>query len=63
MESGAIERRSGMSWGQFLDEYVRLNKPVILTDASKQWEANKLFSPEFFQSVRGIGYRFVDVMN
>lgn len=49
MESGAIERRSGLDWDQFNDEYVRLNKPVILTDASAKWEAIKLFSPEYFK--------------
>jgi histone arginine demethylase JMJD6 len=49
IETGAIERRSGLNWDQFVEEYVRPNKPVILTDAAAQWEANKLFSPQFFK--------------
>ena len=49
METGAIERRSGLNWDQFIREYVKPNKPVILTDAAEQWEARKLFTPQFFK--------------
>ncbi len=49
METGAIERRSGLNWDQFIDQYVKPNKPVILTDAANKWEARKLFTPQFFK--------------
>nr|HMT30540.1 cupin-like domain-containing protein [Bacteroidia bacterium] len=49
METGKIERRSGLNWDSFINEYVKPNKPVILTDASKNWGANSLFSPQYFK--------------
>jgi len=49
MESGAIERRSGLDWDSFIEEYVKPNKPVILTDAARGWKAHEYFNPEFFR--------------
>ena len=71
METGNIERRSGLSWDTFLNEYVRPNKPVILTDASKDWKAKGLFSPEYFKtnfpdktaSIGGVRYRLSDYID
>jgi histone arginine demethylase JMJD6 len=47
--SGTIERRSGLDWDSFLEEYVKPNKPVILTDASVGWQAHQIFNPGFFR--------------
>ena len=68
MSTGAIERRSGLSWDQFLNEYVRPNKPVILTDASTTWKAHELFNPDYFKttfpektaSINGVSYTLKD---
>lgn len=49
METGAIERRSGLNWDQFVEQYVKPNKPVIITDAAATWKAHELFSPEYFK--------------
>jgi len=73
MEKGAIERRSGLGWNQFIAEYVKPNKPVILTDAAAEWKAHQLFSPQFFKenfpekkaTVKGQTYtvdEYVDMM-
>ena len=48
-ETGKIERRSGLGWEQFVEEYVATNKPVILTDAAAKWKAHEVFSPEYFK--------------
>jgi len=71
MESGNIERRSGLGWDQFMKEYVIPNKPVILTDAAATWEAHKLFSPDFFKknypdksaSIHGTRYNLSDYVD
>jgi len=49
METGAIERRSGLNWDQFIDQYVKPNKPVIITDAADKWKAKSLFTPQYFK--------------
>ncbi|MEO5572602.1 MAG: cupin-like domain-containing protein [Bacteroidia bacterium] len=44
-----IDRRSDLSYVDFVNEYIRLNKPVLLTNASKNWKAHEYFTPEFFK--------------
>src|SRR5688572_22453688 len=64
METGKIERRSGLNWNQFIEQYVIPNKPVILTDAASKWKAHGLFTPEYFKenfpektaSINGVKY-------
>lgn len=50
METGSIERRSGLNWDQFVEQYVVTNKPVIITDAAATWKAHELFTPEYFKT-------------
>jgi hypothetical protein len=70
---GNIERRSGLSFKDFMNEYIIPNRPVILTDASKDWKAHGVFTPEFFKknfadkkaSIKGKEYQlgeYVDMM-
>lgn len=70
---GKIDRRTGLSHKEFMNEYVIPNRPVILTDASKGWEAHKVFKPEFFKTnfpekmatIKGTQYKlgeYVDMM-
>jgi histone arginine demethylase JMJD6 len=44
-----IERRKKLSYEQFAKEYLYANKPVVVTDALKDWPALKRWSPEFFK--------------
>lgn len=73
MSDQKIERRSGLTARQFMDEYIIPNKPVILTDQADAWEARKVFTPEFFKknfadktgSIKGVTYKlgdYVDMM-
>lgn len=48
-----IDCRSNLTHQEFVHEYRNLNKPVILTDASKAWQASKIFSFEFFENQFG----------
>ena len=32
-----------------MEEYVAANRPVILTNAANEWQAHKLFTPQFFK--------------
>ncbi len=43
-----IERRSKLEYGEFLREYMFANKPVVITDALRNWKALR-WTPEFFK--------------
>ncbi len=48
-----IERRSNVPRDAFFAEYFRANRPVILTDAMRDWPAMARWSPEYLQQVCG----------
>jgi len=52
-----IEHREKLSYEQFAKEYLYANKPVVVTDALKDWPALKRWSPEFFKREFG-GMKF-----
>ena len=58
--AGTIERRSGLSHRQFLDEYYSLNRPVILEGLMADWPAMHLWTPDYLKS--RIGDEVVEVM-
>src|SRR5689334_15488248 len=43
-----IEKRSGIGQRELLNDYVIPHKPVIITDAIKNWPALGKWTPEFF---------------
>jgi hypothetical protein len=45
-----IERRSAseLSYASFLNDYVRMNRPVVIEHSVPQWKAIQEWSPEFF---------------
>ena len=45
-----LDRRTALSYGAFVDEYLRPNKPVIVTDAIAHWGAVGRWTPEFFRT-------------
>jgi len=47
--SDQIERRENLSNEEFMKEYVYANRPVIVTDALRQWKAVGRWTPEFFR--------------
>ncbi len=49
----SIDRHKNLSSKEFLHEYVIPGKPVILTDAAKDWPAMKKWTPEFFKKKYG----------
>src|SRR4249920_1373862 len=51
-----IDRRSNLSYDDFIREYVKGKRPVIMTNAAKDWPALKTWNLEYFKS------RFGDVM-
>ncbi len=48
-----IERREKLSYEVFAREYLYANKPVVITDALREWKALKRWSPEFFKKEFG----------
>lgn len=48
-----IERRQRLSYEEFEEAYMFANKPVIVTDAIRQWKALSRWTPEFFKTEFG----------
>lgn len=48
-----IERRSNLSYDEFVKEYVSVGKPVIITDVMQDWKALTKWTLDFFKSQYG----------
>jgi hypothetical protein len=48
-----IDHRDNLSYEEFAREYLYANKPVVVTDAIRQWTALTRWSPEFFRKEFG----------
>ena len=59
IETMLVDRRSGLTHHEFVNEYRDQGKPVILTDISKIWPASTKFSPDYFQE--NFGEREVEI--
>ncbi|MDF5721312.1 MAG: cupin-like domain-containing protein, partial [Rhizonema sp. PD37] len=49
----SIERRSNISYEEFVREYASVGKPVIITDVVKNWRASTKWNLDFFKSKYG----------
>ncbi len=69
----SVDRHKNLSKKDFMNEYVKKEKPVILTEAAREWEAFRKWTPEFFKSkyghiereVNGKNYKigdYIDIM-
>ncbi|MEH2198512.1 cupin-like domain-containing protein [Nostoc sp.] len=45
----SIERRSNLSYDEFVNEYASIGKPVIITDVVKNWKASEKWTLDFFR--------------
>jgi histone arginine demethylase JMJD6 len=68
-----VDKRTNLSRRELVKEYIEPERPVILTDAAKNWEAIGKFTPQFFKDnyahigkeIGGIYYKmteFIDLM-
>jgi len=48
-----IEHRANLSYAEFAQKYLGGNKPVVVTDAIRQWKALSRCTPEFFKKEFG----------
>jgi hypothetical protein len=48
-----IDKREKLSKKEFLNEYVLKNRPVVLTDAAREWKAVGKWTPAFFREKYG----------
>ncbi|MEH2296105.1 cupin-like domain-containing protein [Nostoc sp.] len=53
MPISVVERRSNLSYDEFVREYASVGKPVIITDVIKDWKAMKKWTLDFFRSEFG----------
>jgi histone arginine demethylase JMJD6 len=51
--AGTVERRTGLSYSEFLQNYLYPRRPVTLTDATKQWPAMSRWTLDFLASRYG----------
>jgi ribosomal protein L16 Arg81 hydroxylase len=51
--TNSIDRREKLTYEQFAKEYLYANKPVIVTDALREWKALRRWTPEFFKKEFG----------
>lgn len=66
-----IDKRSNLSREELIKEYVEPSIPVVLTDATNNWNAFGKLTPQFFKEnygnvskeVKGISYKMADVIN
>lgn len=49
----AIDHRSNLSYNEFAAEYLYANRPVVVTDAIRNWPALRRWTPEFFKNEFG----------
>lgn len=49
----SIERRSSLSYKEFIREYASVRKPVIITDVMENWKASTKWTMDFFKSEYG----------
>lgn len=48
-----VEKKYGMTFDEFSTNHLFANYPVVIGDASKDWNANKKFTLNFFKSTYG----------
>ena len=48
-----IPRRENLSYEDFVRDHLLANRPVIVTDAIREWRALSRWSPEFFKAEFG----------
>lgn len=48
-----VERRSNLSYDEFIKKYASVGKPVIITDGMKDWQALSKWNLDFFKSKYG----------
>src|SRR5262249_45559777 len=53
VRSAQIDKREKLSRKEFLHEYVRKNRPVVITDAVREWKALSKWTPKFFADTYG----------
>jgi len=72
-EIAGLDRRKNLSQDEFINEYVKNSRPVVLSDAAKDWKAMKKFTPAWFKEnyshinkdINGVTYNmgdFIDMM-
>lgn len=53
MQFPQIERRADLTEREFIREYLRARRPVVVTDAMRNWAALGKWTPQYFKSLLG----------
>jgi hypothetical protein len=68
-----VDKRTNLPHDEFINDYVKKSRPVVLTDAAKNWKAMKKLTPQWFKenyahvnkNINGVNYNmgdFIDMM-
>jgi histone arginine demethylase JMJD6 len=68
-----IDHRTNLSKDEFINDYVKPSRPVVLTDVAKDWKAMNTLTPQWFKehyshinkNINGVDYNmgdFIDTM-
>jgi ribosomal protein L16 Arg81 hydroxylase len=71
LEAQPVDRRDGLTHPDFVAQYLRPLKPVIVTDALEHWPARRRWTPAFFRetygsrtvTVDGVDYQLSDLID
>jgi len=66
-----VDRRTNLSQDEFINDYVKPSRPVVLTDAAKDWKAMGKLTPEYFKNnyahinknINGVIYNMADFID
>ncbi|WP_428327754.1 cupin-like domain-containing protein [Mucilaginibacter sp.] len=70
-EVKGVDKRTNLSQDEFINEYVKHSRPVVLTDAAKEWKAMKKLTPQYFKdnyahitkTINGVTYKMDDFID
>jgi len=48
-----VDRRSGLTPEEFRREYYEQGRPVVMTDASRSWQAHQVITPDWLRRTHG----------
>jgi len=66
-----VDKRTNLPHDEFISDYVNKSRPVVLTDAAKDWPAMKKFTPLWFKehyphivkNISGVDYKMDDFID
>jgi histone arginine demethylase JMJD6 len=67
----SVDKRDSISREEFIHDYVKAAKPVVLTNAARNWKAMGKYTPQYFKekygnrkkTIKGVEYTFAELID